>query len=242
MVITAEQRTALEELIGITARGRALGHEHDHPKEAGTLQELVGQHKALGARKSEATEAVDKSRAEVAELSAAIEKQKAQIAKKTAELNDGTGLTSRDLVNLQNEIAGHEEKISQLEDEELRCMEELESAEEALTDVETSLTEVTAQGRATQTSIKERKAELSDEIAQVNAEITRLKAVLPAQLITTFDANVAAGGPGAAILSGPNCQACGQEISGMVWKGMLGNDINETYECEECEAVQLRKG
>ena len=42
---------------------------------------------------------------ENAELSAAIEKQNAQIAKKTAELNDGTGLTSRDLVHLQEEIA-----------------------------------------------------------------------------------------------------------------------------------------
>lgn len=242
MLITAEQRTELESLIELASHGRALRHEHDNPAQASALKDLVSQHKELETKKTEAAEVVEKFRAEVAEHAAAIEAQNAQIAKKTVELNDGTGLTSRDLVNLQNEISGHEERVSELEEAELGSMEELESAETALSDVESSLAEVIASGRATQTAIKDRKAELAAQLEANSASAEKLKSDLPDALVRQFDQNVAQGGPGAAVLSGPNCQACGQEISGMAWKGMLLEDPNQTYECEECEAVLLRKG
>src|SRR5699024_5497621 len=159
MVITPEQRSTLEELIALTARSRALGHEHDNPTEAGRLKELVTEHQALSARKAEAAEAVEHLREQVGERSEAIERLRAQIVKKTAELNDGTGLTSKDLVNLQNEIAGHEDSVSEREEAELLAMEELESAEAVLSKVESSLSDVTAEGKSVQTSIKERKAQ-----------------------------------------------------------------------------------
>lgn len=241
MLITAEQRTELESLIELAAHGRALRHEHDNPTQASALNDLVSSHKELETKKTEAAEVVEKYRAEVAEHAGAIEAQNGQIKKKTVELNDGTGLTSRDLVNLQGEIAGHEERVAELEEAELGTMEELESAEAALTEVEASLAEVIASGRATQTAIKDRKAELAAELEANSASAQKLKADLPEALIRQFEQNVAQGGPGAAILNGPNCQACGQEISGMAWKSMLLEDPNQTYECEECEAVLLRK-
>ncbi len=242
MLITADQRQSLETLIELAARGRALRHEHDNPKDAGALAELVAKHKEVAARKTSAAEAVETLRAQVAELSETIEKQNRLIEKKTAELNAGTGLTSRDLVTLQDEIAGHGDRVAELEETELGVMEELETAEAALTEVEASLAEVTAAGRAMQASIKERKTELAAELREVEESAQTLKAELPDGLVRQFEHNVGQGGPGAAILTGPNCQACGQEISGMTWKGMLGNDVNETYECEECEAVLLRRG
>ena len=242
MLITAEQRTELESLIELASHGRALRHEHDNPLQAPALKDLVSEHKELETKKTEAAEVVEKFRAEVADHAAAIETQNGQIRKKTVELNDGTGLTSRDLVNLQGEISGHEERVAELEEAELGSMEELESAEAALSEVESSLAEVIASGRTMQTAIKDRKAELAAKLEANSASAQRLKADLPETLVRQFDQNVAAGGPGAAILNGPNCQACGQEISGMAWKGMLLEDPNQTYECEECEAVLLRKG
>ncbi|TSI17691.1 zinc ribbon domain-containing protein [Brevibacterium aurantiacum] len=242
MLITAEQRTELESLIELASHGRALRHEHDNPTQASALKDLVSSHKELEAKKTEAAEVVEKFRTDVAEHAAAIESQNAQIKKKTLELNDGTGLTSRDLVNLQGEISGHEERVAELEEAELGSMEELESAEAVLSEVESSLAEVIASGRTMQKSIKDRKAELAAELEANSASAQKLKADLPEALVRQFDQNVAAGGPGAAILNGPNCQACGQEISGMAWKGMLLEDPNQTYECEECEAVLLRKG
>lgn len=242
MLISAEQRKELESLIELAAHGRALRHEHDNPSQASALKDLVSQHKELEAEQTAAAEVVEKLRTEVAEHAAAIETQNVQIRKKTLELNHGTGLTSRDLVNLQGEISGHEERVAELEEAELGSMEELESAEAALASVGSSLTEVIASGRATQTAIKDRKAELSAELESNSASAQKLKADLPAALVEQFEHNVAEGGPGAAVLNGPNCQACGQEISGMAWKSMLLEDPNQTYECEECEAVLLRKG
>lgn len=242
MLITAEQRGSLESLIDLAARGRALRHEHDNPKEGPALQDLVTQHKEAEEQKREAAEVVETFRTQVAECQTLTEKQNVQIKKKTDELNDGTGLTSRDLVNLQNEIAGHEERVAEIEESELGSMEELEAAESALSEAESKLAEVTAAGRSTQTSIKERKAELATQIDENSASAQTLKAELPDELVRQFENNISQGGPGAAILSGPNCQACGQEIGGATWKSMLLEDPNQTYECEECEAVLLRKG
>lgn len=241
MLITDEQRSALVALTEVAAHGRALRHERQNPKQAPELAELVQSHKATGEEKTAAAEVVEKFRAEIAETTDLIEKQKTQIAKKTEELNDGTGLTSRDLVNLQNEIAGHEERVGELEEAELASMEGLETAESDLAEVEARLAEVIASGRRVQTAVKDRNAELASQIDENSMEADRLRAQLPDSVAAQFDANTAQGGPGAALLTGPNCQACGQQIGAAAWKTMLQGEVNETYSCEECEAVLLRK-
>lgn len=241
MLITDDQRTALQTLIELTATGRALRHEHDNPKRAAELQELVSSHQRLGEEKAQAAAVVEGHRSTIAETNTLIEAQRAKIEKKTAELNDGTGLTSRDMVNLQEEIAGHEARVSELEEAELAAMENLEAAEADLSDIEARTAEVTAAGKEVQTAVKDRKTELQGLLEENAAAVRESKAALPTQLVTAFEANVAQGGPGAAVLTGPNCQACGQEIGGAAWNAMLGTDVNETYECEECEAVLLRR-
>lgn len=242
MLITAEQRTALEQLIEIAATGRAIKHEHDNPKLAGELQELVARHKETMAEKDAAAEVVDRFRAQVEELSALIEKRNATITKKTQELNDGTGLTSRDLVNLQEEIAGHEAKVAEFEETELEAMGELESAEAALAAVEATLAEVTAAGRTTQAALKERRSELAVQLERNGQDAAARKTELPAGLVSQFEANVVDGGPGAALIAAPHCQACGEEISRQRWIDIQTGDANETHQCDECEAVLLRRG
>jgi predicted nucleic acid-binding Zn-ribbon protein len=241
MLITDEQRTALQILIELTATGRALRHEHDNPKRAAELQELVARHKQLGEDKSQAAEVADGHRSAIAETNSLIEAQRTKIEKKTAELNDGTGFTSRELVNLQDDIAAHEERVSELEEMELEEMENLEAAEAKLSGIETQIAEVTTSGKEVQTAVKDRKAELQAQLEDNAASAQEAKSALPAQIVSAFDVNVEQGGPGAALLTGPNCQACGQEIGGAAWNAMLGADVNETYECEECEAVLLRR-
>ena len=241
MLITDSQRTALETLIELTANGRALRFEHDHPKRAEELQELVARHKELGEKRTAAAAVVDGHQQAISEATNLIEAQRSTIEKKTAELNDGTGLTSRDMVNLQEEIAGHEARVSELEESQLEEMEKLEAAEGELAAVDDRIAEVTASGKEVQTAVKDRKAELRERIAENESAASGPRSEMPQQLLTAFAANVRQGGPGAALLTGPNCQACGQEIGGAVWHGMLGADANETYECEECEAVLLRR-
>lgn len=241
MLITDSQRTALQTLIELTANTRALRFEHDNPKRADELQELVARHKELGEKRTEATAVVEGHQQAIAEVTELIDAQRSKIEKKTVELNDGTGLTSRDLVNLQDEIAGHEARVAELEESQLEEMERLEAAEAELSAVDDRIGEVTASGKEVQTAVKDRKAELRERIEANESAAAGPRSELPQALLAAFDANVRQGGPGAALLSGPNCQACGQEIGGAPWHEMLGADVNETYECEECEAVLLRR-
>lgn len=216
MLITDSQRTALQTLIELTANGRALQFEHDNPKRAEELKELVARHKELGERRTEAAAVVEGHQQAIDEGTRLIEAQRSKIEKKTAELNDGTGLTSRDMVNLQEEIAGHEARISELEESQLDEMEKLEAAEGELAAVDDRIAEVTASGKEVQTAVKDRKAELRERIAENESAASGPRSEMPQQLLTAFDANVRQGGPGAALLTGPNCQACGQEIGGAV--------------------------
>ena len=241
MLITDSQRTALQTLIELTAHGRALRFEYDNAKRAEELQELISRHKELGEKRTEAAAVVDGHQQTIAEATRLIEVQRSTIEKKTAELNDGTGLTSRDMVHLQEEIAGHESRVSELEESQLEAMEKLEAAEDELATVDERIADVTASGKEVQTAVKDRKTELRELIAESESAESGPRSEMPQQLLSAFDANVRQGGPGAALLNGPNCQACGQEIGGAAWHEMLGADVNETYECEECEAVLLRR-
>lgn len=241
MLITDDQRQALEKLIELTAAGRALRHEHDNPKRADELQQLVRKHKELGDERTQAAEIVETHRGAIAETTALIEVQRTKIEKKSVELNDGTGLTSRDLVNLQEEIAGHEGRIGELEESELAEMERLEAAEEGLSAIEVRLADVTAEGKEVQTAVRDRKSELRELLEANESEANHQRGALPQPVVTAFDANVRQGGPGAALLTGPNCQACGQEIGAAGWNAMLAADRNETFDCDECEAVLLRR-
>ncbi|MGO0605597.1 zinc ribbon domain-containing protein [Brevibacterium linens] len=241
MLITDSQRTALQTLIELTAHERALRFEYDNPKRAEELQELISRHKELGEKRTEAAAVVDSHQQTIAEATRLIEAQRSTIEKKTAELNDGTGLTSRDMVHLQEEIAGHESRVSELEESQLEEMEKLEAAEDELAALDERIADVTASGKEVQTAVKDRKAELRELIAESESAESGPRSEMPQQLLSAFDANVRQGGPGAALLNGPNCQACGQEIGGAAWHEMIGADVNETYECEECEAVLLRR-
>src|SRR5699024_818037 len=138
-----------------------------------------------------------------------LEAQWKQIEKKTAELNDGTGLTSSDLGNLQNEIAGHEAHASERRETVLEQTETIETAEADLSSFDDRIAEVTAAGKEVQSAVKGRKAELRDLLETNAASAAESKSALPPALVAAFDANVEQGGTGAAVLTGPNCQACG---------------------------------
>ncbi|HJF75255.1 MAG TPA: hypothetical protein K8V63_00700, partial [Brevibacterium linens] len=87
MLITDSQRTALQTLIELTAHGRALRFEHDNPKRAEELQELITRHKELGEKRTEAAAVAEGHQQAIAEATELIEAQRAKIEKKTAELN-----------------------------------------------------------------------------------------------------------------------------------------------------------
>ena len=154
MLITDSQRTALQTLIELTAHERALRFEYDNPKRAEELQELISRHKELGEKRTEAAAVVDGHQQAIAEATRLIEAQRSTIEKKTAELNDGTGLTSRDMVHLQEEIAGHESRVSELEESQLEELEKLEAAEDELAALDERITDVTASGKEVQTAVE----------------------------------------------------------------------------------------
>src|SRR5699024_7251810 len=98
-----------------------------------------------------------------------------------------------------------------------------------------------AAGKEVQCAVKGRKAELRDLLETNAASAAEAKSALPPALVAAFDANVEQGGPGAAVLTGPNGPACGQRIGAAAWQAVLSLVVNETYECEECEEVLLRR-
>ncbi|MCF2706384.1 hypothetical protein I6E29_03780 [Arcanobacterium haemolyticum] len=93
----------------------------------------------------------------------------AQISDKDEKLNSGIGLTSRDLLVLQDEIAALRIQLDQASDEEFNALDAVENAEGAIARLQNELSELTDQ------TLKDRAA-LEDAVTIILADQNELRA------------------------------------------------------------------
>lgn len=125
---------------------------------------------AARARDKEAAEAATQA---AQDSLAAAEKKcaqlQAQISDKEAKLNSGAGLTSRDLLVLQDEISGLRDMLSAASDEEFAALEAVEAADTRVAQIGALIDQMKDQMVAD-------RAELEDAISVIQAEQESLRA------------------------------------------------------------------
>lgn len=155
-----------------------------------------------------------------------------------AKLYGGTVTSPGELQDLQKEIDSLSRRISQLEDEELEIMEQVEP-------VEADLVAQTA-------SVEQRRAELADAesrltvdeaevLASIDAEVAvRAQALgpVPADLLDEYEKlRGGRGGIGVARLVGTQCGGCHLTLSAMEAARMRKLPAGEVAHCEECGRI-----
>ena len=143
-----------------------LGREDaKHPLRA-ELGALINAAAARARDRDAAAEAVAAAEGRLASAEETSASLRGQIERKEAQLNSGEGLTSRDLMALQEEIAGLRSLLEQAADAEFAALEAEEEAEAEVARIDREIAALKEQGRA----------RLEDDVAQIIAQRREIQA------------------------------------------------------------------
>ncbi|GAA2009365.1 zinc ribbon domain-containing protein [Brevibacterium samyangense] len=236
-VLDTDGHTALLAWIDLSARLRRNAADAGQKDLLERLRALAGEHKAR-------TAAIERSEAEreaagvrAAAVQGDLDARGARITEMEAALHSGEGLTSKDLVALQADIAVAREKLEALEEEELGVMEEIETLEASITEARSALAEVASRGRELQAERTRTAERLTQEAEAFRTERGAVESRIPEPLVARLRRREAEGSIPAAELRGGACGACGEMLSAVQADAVRGAAPGTVFECETCEAV-----
>ncbi|SLM95984.1 zinc ribbon domain-containing protein [Brevibacterium yomogidense] len=236
--LSEEQAAALREWIAEGSHLRTLQHEAKQTERLEALRALAGEHGELQNERTRlaAVHAEQEKAARDAENSA--DDVRERVMRTETRLNDGTGLTSRDLMGLQDEIAGLRERIDLIEGEQVEALEAAEETASQLADTTAKAEEVAARGRELQAERASEDERLTGEIAEVEKIRASLLERIPADLHGRLRAE--GSYPAAAVVTAGSCGACGEQLSGMLGDTYRNLGPGGMLDCDGCGALLLK--
>lgn len=232
---------ALEALLVVQGHDTHLDQLR-HRLETLEARELRNAAVAALADTDRAVEAETASRDDVARAQKRVDDEvellKAKRAGFDTKLYSGTVSNPRELQDLQEEIDSLSRRISQLEDQELELMEQLEP-------LEANLAELTRTREQRQVVLTDAESRLLAAEAELAAEIDAEAAVrataaepVPADLLGEYERlRTGLGGVGVARLVGTQCGGCHLTLSAVEAARLRKLPSGEVAHCEECGRI-----
>jgi uncharacterized protein len=164
-----------------------------------------------------------------------------QRAAKDQKLLDSGSVSAKQMTDLQHELESLARRQSDLEDQELELMEQLETAEATLSRAQ--------EGQAKAVADRERAEQLRDDaLADIAEGTTRHEAArsaaaasIPADLLALYERiRTQTGGTGAAMLKARQCQGCRLELFGRELAAVRSADPHEVVRCDNCGRILVR--
>lgn len=168
-----------------------------------------------------------------------IEDETASVVAKSESTNatiySGTVTSPRELQAMQDEVAALARRQSQLEDQVLEFMEQIEPLNGQLAEHETQRGALDAQAVDLDNQIAAADAEIDTEAAEVAGERVTAAADLPETLLTEYEKlRKQFGGVGVAKLNGNTCTGCHLTLSAIEVDRIKKLDGDALVHCEEC--------
>lgn len=156
-------------------------------------------------------------------------------------LYSGSVTNPRELQAMQDEIASLKRRISQLEDQELELMEQIEPLDQQLATFASSRASLDERAAALRAQIAEEEVEIDAELRQVQAERDALAAGVDPALLAEYDAlRQRLGGIAIARLVGGSCQGCHLSLPAVEVDRIKKLSPDEPVHCEECGRLLAR--
>ena len=156
-------------------------------------------------------------------------------------LYGGTITNPRELQALQDEIGSLKRRITQLEDQELELMEQIEPLDRDLAEMDGSRAALDERSSALRAQIAEEEVAIDDELAAVRAERDSLAADVEPDLLTEYEElRPHSGGIGIARLVGTSCGGCHLSLSAVEIDRIKRLPPDEPVHCEECGRLLAR--
>ena len=186
------------------------------------------------------TEVKDLARAQT-KMDGDVEQVRSRKARDQARLDGGTVTSSKELVDLQTEIASLERRQGVLEDEELEIMQNREDAEARLAAVLDQVAETASARDAAVASMAVAEAALDAEAAAASAARALLEPSLPVDLVKLYDTvRAQQGGVGAAALYRGRCEGCHLELGAAEIREVRAAAPDLVLRHDDCRRILIR--
>lgn len=230
--------SALEQLLSVQEHDTTIAqleHRRTNLPERATLADITAQEADLAERRTE----LDERRAELARSQKRFEDEIASVEAKRAEedarLYSGSITAPRELQALQDELATLGRRTSELEDDLLEVLTDLEPVEASAAALDDEVRVLAERRRQAETSLAEAESELDAEMATVRAARDEAASGLTAEVLADYEARRRQlGGIAVARLNGSSCGGCHLTLSAVEIDRIRKLPADEPATCEEC--------
>jgi uncharacterized protein len=235
-----EAQRRLLDLQAIDTALAQLAHKRRTLPELAEVDKLARQLSVLSDERLRAQVAVDDLDRDIARLERDVEQVRVRKDKDQARLDTGRG-PAREVEALQHELVSLTRRQSELEDAELELMEQRETAQAGLDELEARL----AAARSARDEAEARRDQALADIAKEENFRTSgrqpLVTDLPADLVALYDKiREASGGLGAALLTAGRCGGCRLDLAGSERARIKAAPPDEVVRCDECRRIMVR--
>ncbi len=184
---------------------------------------------------------VDDLNREQRKADADVEQVKTRRTRDQDRIERGLVTNPKDLERMQHELVSLQRRISELEDNELEVMEQLESAQGELDALTNQVAELDESITATTKRRDEKAGNVHEQVAEVTAERRQKADGMPEDLMALYaKLRVQKGGVGAAALRARRCSGCSLELNAADLGVIAKAPSNEVLRCEECNRILVR--
>ncbi|GGN80062.1 hypothetical protein GCM10010112_55190 [Actinoplanes lobatus] len=238
MKAAPEAQRRLLDLQAVDTTLAQLAHRRKSLPELAEIDAVAREISALEDERVRAQVVVDDLDRDIARLEKDIDQVRQRKDKDQKRLDAGGSL--REVEGLQHELATLNRRQSELEDAELELMEQKETAEATLAEVQGRLS--AAVGRRTDAERRrdEANAEIAKELEFKTQARVPLAADLPSDLVALYDKIRTETGMGAALVYAGRCGACRIELYGADLNRVKSSPKDDVVRCEECRRIMVR--
>ncbi|WP_131746466.1 C4-type zinc ribbon domain-containing protein [Frankia sp. Cppng1_Ct_nod] len=170
-----------------------------------------------------------------------VDMVRARAARDQKRLDSGQITSSRELENLQSEIASLARRQRTLEDGMLEFMEVAEGLEARAAAIRSDQERLEAELATAVGRRDAAMAEIDNETAARRAERDAIAPTLPADVVALYERlRATSAGVGAAKLVRRRCEGCHLELSGGDLRDVAAAPADEVVRCEECRRILVR--
>ncbi len=240
MKADAWQQHSLLELVGVDAELGRLAHRGTHLPEQKRYEEIQTRHQAVADRLAVLGIACEDVDAEVSKLEAEVDTVRQREDRDRGLLDSGSVSDSKQLADLQHELATLERRQANLEDTLLEVMERREQLAAEQATEQGALDRLESELSEARQNCDEARAEVEQARSERTARRTELAAGLDGELLELYERQRHATGIGAGRLQGARCGACRIELDRGELSRISAAAEDEVLRCSECGAILLR--
>ena len=241
VIASAEQQRLLLDLQALDTKLLQLAHKRASAPEIAQVQDLEVE---LGSIKMRLVAAqTESSDLKLNQLKAEADVDQVVIRTKRDQdrLDSGAVSAPKELESLQHEIATLGKRQAELEDVELEIMQNLENAQNAVSQLQSNETETTQKLADATQARDDVFTDIDFEVKSLTTQRTEISGSLPVDLIAMYDKiRSDHGGIGAAMIQRRTCQGCNIAIDAQELDKIRGLPADAIVRCDECRRILVR--